>query len=111
MGPTKLVRQGVVPLAHRGRWLAFKTLWFSLPSYDGPFIVRARRLDGSGRVRFGETPSAPEIVVRGPTVNQSHGYREVPGGTWLKAPGCYAWQVDGQGFSHVIVFEAVLHGH
>lgn len=30
-------------------WQAIQTLWFSLPSYHGPFVVRAERLDPAGR--------------------------------------------------------------
>jgi hypothetical protein len=90
-------------------WLAFKTLWFSVPSYQGPFIVRAKRLDGSGPIAFGESPTlAPLVVPPGETVNSHAGYRTAPGGTWVKAPGCYGWQVDGLTFSDVIVVDAVL---
>jgi len=29
-----------------------------------------------------------------------------PAATFLRAPGCYAYQVDGRGFSYLIVFTA-----
>ena len=29
-------------------------------------------------------------------------------GLFVKSPGCYAWQVDGLGFSEIIVVRAVL---
>jgi hypothetical protein len=41
-------------------------------------------------------------------VNCLDGYREEPGGTYVRAPGCYAWQVDGLTFSEVIVVRAVV---
>jgi hypothetical protein len=31
-----------------------------------------------------------------------------PSSTRLRAPGCYAYQIDGLNFSHLIVFEAKL---
>jgi len=90
-------------------WLGFKTLWFSIPSYLGPWVVRAKRLDGSGPIAFGETPTLkPLVVPPGATLNSQSGYRTVPGGTWVKGPGCYGWQVDGLTFSDVIVVETVL---
>jgi hypothetical protein len=90
-------------------WLAFKTLWFSVPSYQGPFVIRAKRLDGTGPIAFGETPTLPPLVVPpGETLNSHSGYRTAPGGTWVKAPGCYGWQIDGQSFSEIIVVDAVL---
>lgn len=90
-------------------WLALKTLWFSLPTYQGPFVIRARRLGRPGPVALGEGPvAAPLVVPPGPTLNNGLGYRTVPGGLFVKSPGCYAWQVDGLTFSEIIVVRAVL---
>jgi len=88
-------------------WYALQTLWFSVPGYDGPFVVRAKRLDGPDRISIGGSPAAvgPIVVAPGPTMNTSAGYRTVPGSTWVTAPGCYAWQVDGLNFSDVIVIK------
>jgi hypothetical protein len=90
-------------------WASFKTLWFSTPSYQGPWVIRGKQLDGPSPVIFGEAPTVSELVVpAGPTVNETNdGYREAPGGTYLRGPGCYAWQVDGISFSYVIVFRVV----
>ena len=109
------LRHGVVVLSTdtgAPGWLAFKTLWFSEPSYKGPFVIRGKRLDGSGPIAFGETPTlAPLVVPPGDTINSYAGYRTAPGGTWVKAPGCYGWQIDGLAFSDVIVVDAVLPAH
>jgi hypothetical protein len=97
--------------AHGSRWFAVQTLWFSTPGYNGPFVVRGQRLAGTGsmEVQPGSTGlapgSGPLIVPSGPTINTSDGYRTVPGSSWVTAPGCYAWQVDGKGFSDVIVVD------
>jgi hypothetical protein len=90
-------------------WASFKTLWFSEPSYQGPWVIRGKQLDGPSPVIFGEQPTVSELVVpAGPTVNETNdGYREAPGGTYVRGPGCYAWQVDGLSFSYVIVFRVV----
>jgi hypothetical protein len=94
-------------------WSAVQTLWFSAPGYQGPFVVRGQRLGASGviEVRPGATGlvpgSGPLIVPAGPTANTQDGYRTVPGSTWVRSPGCYAWQVDGRDFSEVIVVDAV----
>jgi hypothetical protein len=89
-------------------WLSFKTLWFSVPGYAGPWRVAGARIDAEGSIAFGEGPRTSELVVPPfPTINGTGGYRTAPGGTFVKAPGCYAWQVDGMGFSDVIVFLAV----
>lgn len=99
------------------RWHALETIWFAEPGYNGPFLVRAARLGKPGPIEVqpgstGQSPgSGPLFVPAGPTINSFpepgpgvyHGYRTVPGSTWVKSPGCYAWQVDGRGFSNVIV--------
>lgn len=104
--------QGVAVLVPGGSvngWANFKTLWFSEPSYQGPWVIRGKQLDGSSPVIFGEAPTVSKLVVPGEaTVNETNdGYREAPGGTYLRGPGCYAWQVDGLSFSYVIVFKVV----
>lgn len=110
-GPPHLTRRGVGVLLTRTSappWLAVKTLWFSVPAYQGPFVIRATRLGRPGPVELGEGPGAgPLVVPPGPTMNGGDGYREAPGGTWVMAPGCYAWQVDGLTFSEIIVVRLV----
>jgi hypothetical protein len=53
--------------------------------YAARALVRGYQLDGPNEVRF-DTPSL----------------------TRLRAPGCYAYQVDGRTFSYVVIFEARL---
>ena len=107
------VRHGVADLdpAETPGWREFKTLWFSAPAYQGPFVIRAERLDKHGPIRLGgsgalPTSATPIVVPSGPTLNSWNGWRTVPSGTWARAPGCYAWQVDGITFSEIIVVRA-----
>jgi hypothetical protein len=89
-------------------WYGTKTLWFTLPSYAGAVLVRGARIDGEGLVGFGEQPLIGHLIIPpGPTINEgADGYRQAPGGTFVEAPGCYAWQVDGSEFSYVLIFKA-----
>ncbi len=102
---------GVAELTSRTQhpgWLAIKDLWFSEPGYQGPFLVRIRRLDGAGPAGLLENPALTSFYVPpGPTSTGTDGYREVTGATWVTAPGCLAWQVDGLTFSNVIVIRLV----
>jgi hypothetical protein len=91
-----------------GGWYNIKTLWFSDPTYQGPWRIRGQRIDAEGIIAFGEQPTVGELVVPpAPTLTGGDGYREAPGGTYIRAAGCYASQIDGVGFSNVIVFEAL----
>jgi hypothetical protein len=91
-----LFRAGVAP-----GWGYVKTLWFARADYTGPVLIRGRRLDGSGTLALGG--GIPRL--RDPQLPPG-GRRAWPGGTWVRSPGCYAWQIDGTSFSTVIVFRA-----
>jgi hypothetical protein len=85
-------------------WDGTKTLW-TVPHYTGPYIVRGRQIDGLGALRFDQGPDwsnklHAELRLVGPYALLN------PAATFLRSPGCYAYQVDGRGFSYLIVFEA-----
>jgi hypothetical protein len=92
-----------------GGWFYFKVLWYVSPDYSGPIFVRGGQLDGSNRLRFNEGADPPtELLLQGGgTVVGAPGWRHWPSYTRVRAPGCYAYQADGQDFSQVIVFQAV----
>jgi hypothetical protein len=122
-GPVRvLIGNGGDPLAGRielglaslPRWRAIETIWFATPGYHGPFKVSGIRLGHPGAIAVqpagdGNVPgSGPLVVPAGPTMNTfPDGYRMVPGSTWVRSPGCYAYRVSGRGFSENIVFDAV----
>jgi hypothetical protein len=85
-------------------WSGQKVLWFVAPRYRGPVLVRGGRLDYSGWLRF-DRGKIPPLEMR---IQKGHGPRDRASYTRLRAPGCYAYQIDGTTFSRVIVFRAVL---
>jgi hypothetical protein len=85
-------------------WDGTKSLW-TVPRYSGPYIVRGRQLDGPNGLQFDQGPNwsnelHAELRLVGPYPRLN------PAATYLRAPGCYAYQVDGRGFSYLIVFVA-----
>lgn len=89
-------------------WFAFKTTWIVGPSYQGPVIVRAKRIDGPGRVALlGGARSGSLVVPPGPTVNEHLGTRMAPVGTYVSGAGCFEFQIDGKGFDYSVVVDAV----
>jgi hypothetical protein len=107
--PTLAAHDGRAALTYQSNW-AFagwdgtKVLW-TVPNYRGPYIVRGARLDGPGMLRFDQGPQwtnklHSELRLVGPYADLN------PAATFLQGPGCYAYQVDGRGFSYEIVFTA-----
>jgi len=81
------------------QWRGQKVMWVVAPRYGKRVLVRGRQLDGSNELRFdGGVVPAPELRLGGDPSQASS--------TRLQAPGCYGYQIDGAGFSRVIVFEA-----
>lgn len=121
-GPPRLMDANPVP---SDPWaVQDETLWISRPSYTGPVLVRGGRLDGRSRIRFGGGPE-PRLELRlppgewdepgtvrlaGAPVRPREGWRVAARTTRIKASGCHAFQVDGEGFSYVLAFTAVLRG-
>jgi hypothetical protein len=111
------LRRGHVRLGttEKPGWFALETLWFAMPSYNGSFIVDAKRIGATGAIEVQPGPtgmepgSGPLAVAAGPTANTEDGYRTVPGSTWVTSAGCYAWRVEGPHFSETIVVDALAH--
>jgi hypothetical protein len=90
-------------------WGGEKTLWIADPDYTGPILIRGRQVDGPSEVRFDVGAGKPLDELQLPpdyAADYSGGWRNFPSHTRLRTAGCYAYQVDGDGFSIVIVFRA-----
>ena len=90
-------------------WYGVKMMWAATPDYHGPVLIRGRQLDGPHKIVMGVGPDMVDPQLGpGATLNGPDGWREWPGGTYLRTPGCYAWQIDGADFSDVVIFEAIF---
>jgi hypothetical protein len=109
-GPVKPLGGTQVTLAPfiASSWRGARVTWLASSSYQGPVLIRGRRLGATGAVGFGEGHLPyDELQLLTPGVATPRGTgREWPSFTRLKAPGCYAYQVDGTSFSEVVVFRA-----
>jgi hypothetical protein len=92
-----------------GGWYYLKVLWVGSPSFKGPVLVRGRQVDGPAEMRFERGADPPkELRLHTDQAGTSASrWTNWPTYTRLRAPGCYAYQVDAPGFSEVIVFKAV----
>ncbi len=86
------------------RWSGQKTTWIARPRFTGRVLVRGHELGGINQVGFGpaRTP-AGELHLQ---IKGTRSWWTAATYTRLRAPGCYAWQIDGPKFSRVVVFRA-----
>jgi hypothetical protein len=94
-----------------GIWAGGKVFWYVRASYQGPILIRGRRLDGPQWLRFNGRSLPPRELRIKPheTVaweGQPVGSRGVPSSVRVRAPGCYGVQIDGTTFSRIVVFTA-----
>jgi hypothetical protein len=114
MGPVfvGLGTGGVVHYTADGRedggWYYYKSLWAVAPAYRGQVTITGRQTDGPGLLRFNPAARFP-----GQKLSELHfpaepgeGWRFGPSDTLFRAPGCYAFDVRGNGFRYVITFRA-----
>lgn len=90
-------------------WGERKAMWAIDPRYVGPTLVRGRQLDGPNELRFenGSPGFTEEGRLHPATELRFVGGYVRPAVTRARALGCYAFQIDGLGFSRRIVFRAV----
>lgn len=96
------------PLGWRGQ----KLFWYVLPRYQGCVLLRGRRLDCSEWMRSepgdGRHLSFESGRVRPYSGRDSHGEPRGPSGVRFRASGCYGVQIDGAGFSRMVIFRVTL---
>ena len=105
---------------HNPGWGQLKTLWALSPKVSPPFLVRVIRLDGTGGIGVsGGDPvsttftstgdyslSTAEIFNRSNNIDPVDHWPSYPSAVFIRQPGCYAFQVDGRGFTYQLVFAA-----
>jgi hypothetical protein len=92
------------------QWLIAEVTWNVPGSYTGPLLIRGEMLGGAA-LGFG-TGEVPYDELQ--LLDAGRGATRIAGGgrAWItysriRSGGCYAYQVDGTGFSEVVVFRAV----
>jgi hypothetical protein len=89
-------------------FLSGQTQWFSgvyalllvSPAYSGKVLVRGHQLDGSNGMPFSGQQGDGNLTIAPGSPGQWRSW----GGPVSGAAGCYGLQVDGDGFSEIIVF-------
>ncbi len=102
-----VVRYTVDTRSHDG-WYYYKTLWAIAPTYAGEVVITGKQIRGSHELRFkpgARFPGPKQLRLRF-APDDSGNWRYGPSDTLIRAPGCYAFHVAGEGFRQTIAFEA-----
>jgi hypothetical protein len=101
-----------------------KVAWIANPSYTGPIRIRGGRIDGDGHLLLGGpdnhwrgaslktvdgTDLYPELDFLESNTLSSSNWRIWPSATYIDKAGCYAWQVDGLGFTEIIAIQVTTY--
>lgn len=93
-----------------GNGHAVKVHWIWDSSYNGSVRVQARRIDGPGTITFEAEPpvyaSGSQVAFPSGRAVDSSGWHNWGALARFKVAGCYAFQIDGEGFSTTLRFEA-----
>jgi hypothetical protein len=94
-------------MEHDG-WYYYKTLWAVAPEYGGPVTIAGHQVDGPNPLMFGTGPfPGTKLRMLELSPDQSGEWRFGPTDTLIRAPGCYAFELLGEGFREVVTFVAV----
>jgi len=88
-----------------GGWRGFKVLWIVRPVYRDRLLIRGRQLDGPATIHFAGQSQEMRIGNWG-TASGAPGWGHRPSTEWVRAPGCYGFQLDGPRFSRILIFWA-----
>jgi len=85
-----------------------KTPWVSKPDYEGPILIRGRRLDGKGTLRFNVASPKPEenLKLNAPSRTDPTHWSFWPSSMYVPGPGCYGVQVDTLRGRDIVIFSA-----
>lgn len=90
-------------------WSGTKRVWLLDTRYARRALIRGLQLDGLNEVRFVHGyPGFTAYTILNPLRELRIEGSDAPSLTRVRAPGCYAYQVDGRTFSYLVVFEARL---
>jgi len=106
MGTANVITMPMPPAERYGpEWSGTKRIWLLDTRYAARALVRGYQLDGPNEVRFVLGPGWTDEKMLKPS-RELPVDGDTPSLTRLRAPGCYAYQVDGRTFSYLVIFEA-----
>jgi hypothetical protein len=107
LGTPAVVRYAEDTRQHEG-WYYYKTLWAISPEYGGKVTISGHQVDGPNQLRFNDASGFPGTKLAELHLPAATGgeWRYGPSETLIRAPGCYAFRIEGEGFLDRVTFLA-----
>jgi hypothetical protein len=100
-----------------GDWPGAPVPWLAQPGFAGKILIRGGRLDKQGQVGFDYSPVVPVEPTSDRLQFDTEDTSPDPNGWWqwqsyvrVREPGCYAFQIDTDAATGLIVFRAIEQG-
>ena len=117
-GPLYLVgfgQQGIAQMSEAASYqnglYAVPMMLVAPPAYAADMLARGRQMDGPTDVRFSQDAGADPLdywqLFPGSAQDSNTGWLAWDTYLEVSGPGCYGLQIDGAGFSEVIVFQII----
>jgi hypothetical protein len=105
--PVGLGSDGILNAVPTSGGFKQKVLWIASSGYEGPILIRGGGLDSNAKVQFASRDELPldELRLTDSSTSAPPGWRDWPSYTEVPSAGCYAYQIDGVGFTSIVVFE------
>ena len=107
LGTPDVVRYTEDTREHEG-WYYYKTLWAIAPQYSGEVTITGHQVGGGSELRFNDGSGFPGTKLTELHFSSSSGgaWRYGPSETLIRASGCYAFRIEGEGFVDWVTFIA-----
>lgn len=86
-----------------GDWAYSKVLWIAKPGVVGRVLIRGHQIDDPVD---GPTGEPPDFALQW-EISSRTGWASLPSEIRVRAPGCYAYQVDSQQGGELIIYQVV----
>ena len=110
VNPVGVGVDGVVSTDGQGGAWIHNVTWIAAPAYAGSARIRGHQLNGDGTISFGTdvVANASELALTPANAlraSRAPGWRQWRSVLAVTKPGCYGLQIDGAGFSTVVIFD------
>jgi hypothetical protein len=90
-------------------WFGYKVLWIAPPHYQGRILVRGAHVGDGLELRFEADTDLLATELRLSAAHEETRWHNWPTTSKVREAGCYAYQIDTEDFTEVVVVRVQTH--